>query len=89
MQENIITIGLGSPTLRILGQEELPGLLVVTVVCRQAERVCPCCGHVTAKVHEYHPQWKQDCPLMESLRLLTSMSNLRSTIAAGLHYHTI
>ena len=63
MQENNITIGLGLPDLRVLGQEELPGLLVVTVVYRQGERVCPRCGHVTAKVHQYHPQWKQDCSL--------------------------
>lgn len=63
MQENSITIGLGLPALRVLGQEELFGLLVVTVVYWQGERICPRCGHVTAKVHEYHPQWKQGCPL--------------------------
>lgn len=52
MQENIIRIGLGSPALRVLGQEELPGLLMVTVVYRQGQRVCPCCGHVTANAVE-------------------------------------
>jgi len=63
VQEDSITIGLGLPTLRVLGQKELPGLLVVTVVYRREERVCPRCSHVTAKVHQYHPQWKQDCSL--------------------------
>ncbi len=40
MQENSITIGLGLPTVRVLGREELPRLLMVTVVYRQGERIC-------------------------------------------------
>jgi len=36
-----ITIGLGLPVLPVLGQEELPGLLVVTVVHRQGTGSAP------------------------------------------------
>ncbi len=50
--------------------------MVVTVVYGQGERVCPRCGHVTAKVHQYHPQWKQDRSL-EPRRVLLRLLKRR------------
>ncbi|GEM_PF-6454449 len=87
MQENNITIGLGLPVLRVLGQEELPGLLVMTVVHRQGERVCPPCSHVTTKVQEYHPQWKQECPLEPRRVLLRVLKRRRGRTIASRHSH--
>ena len=60
MQDDSITILLGLPEVRVVGQEETETEINVEVTYRAESAVCPRCGRETAKVHSTRPQPKRD-----------------------------
>lgn len=58
-----IRVRLDLPGLRVLGQREEEGQLVVDVAYAAAVAMCPYCHRPTSKVHEYRRQRKRDIPI--------------------------
>jgi transposase len=60
---NCIRVSLDLPGLKVLGQREQQGQLLVDVAYETATAICPHCRKPTAKVHEWRRQRKRDLPL--------------------------
>jgi transposase len=60
VQDDSITIALGLPELRVVGQEETDREIRVEVEYRRQMAMCPWCGQMTAKVHSTSFQAKRD-----------------------------
>ena len=60
MQDDCITIALGLPELRVVGERETDGEIEVEVEYRRQVAMCPRCGQMTAKVHSTCAQTKRD-----------------------------
>jgi transposase len=65
VQDDCITVMLGLPQLRIIGQEEKEEHFEVKVIYRRTDAICPRCGQVTNKVHDQRLQCKQDRKLRD------------------------
>ncbi|MBL7120099.1 MAG: ISL3 family transposase [Dehalococcoidia bacterium] len=60
MQDDCITIALGLPEVRVVGEEETGREIRVEVECRTGSAVCPRCGQRMPKVHSTSVQTKRD-----------------------------
>ena len=67
MQDDCTAVALGLPGLKILWQKERGDHFEVTVIYRREKAVCPRCGRVTAKEHDWRPQRKQDRRLRDKV----------------------
>jgi len=63
VQDNHITISLGLTNLVVEGQRDLGPVIIVEARFAARERRCPRCRKRTGRVHQYHPQLKQDLTL--------------------------
>ena len=70
MHSNFISKLLGLKDVKVKNISHSDTLLKITLETKPTPTVCPCCGGVTSKVHDYRFQKIKDFPYMNKSVLL-------------------